>query len=226
MRKMLFAGAVLALLGSTTATTYAAGMTWGAEVYGAFNTYAMKDVNNTIDNFNTVLQQNGISQQLDNITNGFTGGINLRMWANPTWQFNVGWEPIFASTDITVAGVGDAKIDAKAQAFQGTAAYFFPTASQKKFGIGAGPDILTISGEVKDPTPSNADVSGTAFGFHIQGMGEWTMRPGFAITGTAGYRYASVSDTKFDSQSTDPKSETDYSGFIGRVGLAFYLPTK
>ena len=118
MRKMLFAGAVLALLGSTTATAYAAGMTWGAEVYGAFNTYAMKDVNNTIDNFNAALQQNGISQQLDNITNGFTGGINIRMWANPTWQFNVGWEPIFASTDITVPGVGDAKIDAKAQAFQ------------------------------------------------------------------------------------------------------------
>ena len=30
MRKMLFAGAVLALLGSSTATAYAAGMTWGA----------------------------------------------------------------------------------------------------------------------------------------------------------------------------------------------------
>jgi hypothetical protein len=146
------------------------------------------------------------------------------MWANPNWQFNVGWEPIFASSDITVSGQ-DAKVDAGAQLFQGTAAYFFPTVGPKKFGIGAGPDILTISGSIEFPAETT-DVSGTAFGFHVQGMGEWTMRPGFAIAGTAGYRFANVSDTKFDDQSSDPKSETDYSGFIGRVGLAFYLPTK
>jgi hypothetical protein len=225
MRKMLFAGAVLALLVSTTATTYAAGMTWGAEIYGAFNTYSMGDVNDNIDTINENLQQNGISEQFDKISNGFTGGIALRMWANPTWQFNVGWEPIYASSSISMAGLGDAKIDTHAQLFQGTAAYFFPTVGPKKFGIGAGPDILTISGNFDFPGEPT-DVSGTAFGFHVQGMGEWTMRPGFAITGTAGYRLANVSDTKFDDKSPDPKLETDYSGFIGRVGLAFYLPTK
>jgi hypothetical protein len=56
------------------------------------------------------------------------------------------------------------------------------------------------------------------------GMGEWTFSPGFAITGSAGYRVAKISDTKADGESGDPKFETDYSGVMLRAGLAFYMP--
>ena len=52
------------------------------------------------------------------------------------------------------------------------------------------------------------------------------MSPGFAITGGAGYRIANVGDTQFDETSTDPETETDYSGFMARAGLAFYMPSK
>jgi hypothetical protein len=55
-------------------------------------------------------------------------------------------------------------------------------------------------------------------------MGEWTMSPGFAITGSAGYRFAKISDTQFDDVSSSPETETDYSGLMLRAGLAFYMP--
>jgi len=44
--------------------------------------------------------------------------------------------------------------------------------------------------------------------------------PGFAITGGAGYRTANVD---IDNSSTG--ATVDYSGFIGRVGLAVYVPS-
>ena len=52
------------------------------------------------------------------------------------------------------------------------------------------------------------------------------MSPGFAVTGTVGYRLAKIDDTKLQGQSSEPKVETDYSGFLGRVGLAFYFPER
>jgi hypothetical protein len=70
------------------------------------------------------------------------------------------------------------------------------------------------------------DVTGTGVGFHILGTGEMTVSPGFGIFGSAGYRMAKVSDTEFDGQGTSPKSETDFSGFTARAGLAFYMPSS
>jgi hypothetical protein len=52
------------------------------------------------------------------------------------------------------------------------------------------------------------------------GHGEWTVSPGFAITAGAGYRFADV-----EVDDVTPEVTVDYSGFMGRVGLAFYLPT-
>ena len=105
--------------------------------------------------------------------------------------------------------------------------YFFPTNSNAKYGIGAGVGYYMVGGEAEDGTTSlTTDVSGSTVGFHFMGLAEWTVSPGFAITGGAGYRIANVGDTQFDETSTDPETETDYSGFMARAGLAFYMPSK
>jgi len=53
------------------------------------------------------------------------------------------------------------------------------------------------------------------------------------VSAASGYRIAKIDDTKFDDKSygtyptsTQEKLATDYSGFVGRVGLSFYLPTS
>jgi hypothetical protein len=197
--------------------------TVGGEVFGAFNSYTMEDFNSGIQELNSDFGTN-----YEEINNGFTGGLGIRIWPAPSWMISAGWEPLFAESksDVTI----DRKVNADANAFQLTGAYFFPSQGPGKFGMGAGVGYYTISGEAEEPDglggTITSDVGGSTIGFHFLGLTEWTASPGFAVTGAVGYRVANVEDTEFDGQSTVPKSETDYSGLMLRAGLAFYLPSS
>jgi len=212
---------VLALVCFAAAPALAADTKFGAEVFGAFNSYSMSDVNDGIDQLN---QNDGTN--FDDVSSGLTGGINARMWANQNWMFSAGWEPLFLETKTDTPANG--KINLDGNSFQATGGYFFPSHSNGRYGIGAGLGYYSISGEASGVVSggSTTDITGSTVGFHVMGMGEWTVSPGFAITAASGYRIAKISDTKFDDQSQSPELETDYSGFMGRVGLSFYLPTS
>jgi hypothetical protein len=215
MRKLIVP-AVLVMAVALTSSASAA--TWGGEVYGEFNTHTMEQWNDNID------AANESGAEIENINNGFTGGLGLRMWATPSWMFTAGWEPLFVSTEDEVSG-DKMNLDANAIVVSGN--YFFPSNSSAKYGIGAGVGYYMIGGEAEDGTSGlTTEVSGSTVGFHFMGLAEWTVSPGFAITGGAGYRIANVGDTQFDETSTDPETETDYSGFMARAGLAFYMPSK
>lgn len=210
---VLMAVAVLAF-----AAAPAFAMTWGGEVFGAFNTYSMGDFNDGIKDLNTTFGTN-----YDEIGTGFGGGLGLRFWPNSTWMLEASWEPLFPSTKDDASNT---EFNLNANSFQATAGYFFPTNGMAKYGLGAGLGYYTISGEVKGfGSPIDGDLSGSTVGFHFMGMGEWTVSPGFAVTAAAGYRIANVSDTKLQDISSDPKAETDYSGMMLRAGLAFYMPS-
>jgi hypothetical protein len=156
------------------------------------------------------------------MTNGFTGGLDVRVWATQSWMFSAGWEPLFVNTEDEASGD---KLSVDANAFTVSGAYFFPSPSNAKYGIGAGVGYYSIGGELESGG-SSVDITGSTVGFHFMGLGEWTVSPGFAITGGAGYRIANVGDTKMNDVSSSPEYETDYSGFMARAGLAFYLPSK
>jgi hypothetical protein len=191
-------------------------MTWGADVFGAFNTHSMGDVNDAIDNSNQTLGTN-----YDKVNDSFGGGIGLRVKPNASWMFEGTWEPLFPSTeDKNVSGD---KINLNANSYQLTGTYWLPSQATNKFGIAAGVGYYTLNGKIETVGFPNIDVSGTGVGFHILGTGEWEVSPGFGFFGSAGYRMAKIDDTQFDSQSTSPKSETDFSGFTARAGLSFYM---
>jgi len=191
-------------------------MTWGADVFGAFSTHSMGDVNDAIDASNA-----GFGTDFDKVSNSFGGGIGLRVKPSSTWMFEGTWEPLFPSTEDNNAS-GD-KIDLAANSFQLTGTYFFPSQATNKFGIAAGLGYYTLNGKLQSTGLPDVDVGGTGIGFHILGTGEWEVSPGFGFFGSAGYRMAKIDDTTFDDQSTSPKSETDFSGFTARAGLAFYM---
>jgi hypothetical protein len=112
-----------------------------------------------------------------------------------------------------------------ANAFLGTVGYFFPTQGTARYGVGAGVGYYTLAGDISG-AGTTFDLEGSTVGFHFLGMGEWTVSPGFGVMAEAGYRIARISDTEIDGESADPEFETDYSGFTGRAGLVFYLPTS
>lgn len=218
MRKMMLM--MIAAAWAVTASGPARAATVGGEVFGAFNTYSMDQVNEFIQFANTNAGTN-----FDEISTGLGGGLALRVWPTPTWMVSAGWEPLFASTKSDAFGV-DIELNLDAQAFQATGAYFFPTQGTGKFGFGAGLGYYTIAGEAPDSTGTTTiDIGGSTVGFHFLGLAEWTVSPGFGVTASAGYRVAKIDETEFDGVK-DPDSETDYSGVMLRAGLAFYLPSK
>ena len=207
VRRLLVIVAVVAAAAIPCAVSAA---TFGAEVFGAYNTYSMGDVNDEIDALNTTLGSN-----FDDFSGGITGGLGLRMWASPQFLLAAHWEPLFLETEDS-----GAKINMDANSYQLTGGYFFPSTSNAKYGVGAGVGYYTLGGELSGGGVSQ-DVDGSGVGFHFLGMGEWTMSPGFAVTAAAGYRVAS-----FEIDDSAPSIDAEYSGFMSRLGVAFYMPTK
>lgn len=217
----------MAVLAAVAVMAFAAApalaMTVGGEVFGAFSTFGMSDWQDAVD------AANSGGANFDDVSGGLGGGLGLRMWPNSNWMIAGTWEPMFESTKDDPSNT---ELKLNGNSFQGTAGYFFPTTGPAKFGVGAGLGFYSVSGEVSDPS-TTVDLSGSAVGFHFLGMMEWTVSPGFAVTSSAGYRVAKVSDTKFNDESygtyvgdpTLPDIETDYSGLMLRAGLAFYMPS-
>jgi len=182
----------------------------GAEVYGAFNTHGMNDVNDAIN------ASNQLGANFDEIKSGITGGLDVRVWPNGNLMLSAGWEPLFLETSDDASAT---TLNLDAQSFQGTVGYFFPTMMPAKFGIAGGLGLYNISGESSSGGLS-AKIEGSGVGFHAMGMTEMTVSPGFAVTGSLGWRWADI-----EIDNTSPKQTADYSGVMARVGLAFYLPT-
>jgi hypothetical protein len=142
------------------------------------------------------------------------------MWANQNWMIAADWEPLRASTESN-----GAEINASANSFQLTAATFFPSATSARYGIGAGAGYYSLTGEVSgsgDPD-TDGDITGSGFGFHVMGLGEWHASESFAITAGAGYR---IADIEIDDSGSTDSPTVNYSGLLARVGFAFYIPKK
>jgi hypothetical protein len=215
-RLRLVAVGALALVAFAAAPALAT--TWGGEVFGTFDTHSMSDWKSVISTANAG------GSNFDDPTSSWGGGLGLRIWPNSTWMIAGTWEPIFLTRKDN--NNASDKLNLDAQSFQVTGGYFFPSAGNAKFGVGAGLGYYSLGGKVESATAPNIDLSGSTVGFHFLGMGEWTMSPGFAITGSAGYRVAKISDTKANDQSANPEFATDYSGFMLRAGVAFYMPSS
>ena len=207
--------AILFAMGCVTAmAATASAATVGGEVFGAFSTHSMKDWNDRV-----VAPANQSGGNMENFNNGYGGGLGMRVWPNSNWMLAATWEPLFVSRTEKVSGD---EANLKANAFEATAGYFFPSHTPAKFGLGAGLGIYSLGGDIQSTT--DLKLSGSTVGFHVMGMTEWTVKPGFALTGSAGYRVANIKDTKVQDVSATPQMSTDYSGLMLRAGVAFYLP--
>ncbi len=211
MSRFKTALAVLCVAAIVAPAAHAA--TIGAEVFGAFNTYSMEDVNDAIK------VDNAGGANFDELSNSIGGGIGMRMWPNQMWMIEACWEPLFLETKSSPT---NSTWNMDANSLQVSAYRFFPSTNPKAhFGVGGGVGIYSVAGENVDPaqTPTTLKIEGTGPGFHVMGVGEWTMSDNFNLTAGAGLRFASVEIDNSTNNAT-----ADYSGFMGRVGMVFYFP--
>ena len=214
----------LSLFALAVLPSLAAAGTFGAEVFGGFNTYSMSDVNDIVTNSNTTSGTN-----FSEVSSGLSGGLGVRMWANQNWLISTSWEPLFANTE---SAATSEKVNLDANSFQLTGTYFLPSNTSAKYGFGAGVGYYSISGETENPasTPTTSKIEGSGAGFHLLGVGEWTINKSWAFTGSAGYRIADIEMKDENGNNvttaTGSNATADYSGFIGRVGLVMYFPSS
>jgi len=209
----------LSLFALALAPTLAAAANFGVEAFGSFSTYSMKDVNDAIS------AANQAGSNFNDVSNGLSGGLGLNMWANQNWQIGANWEPLRASTESSSTSE---KFNVNAQSFSATGTYFMPSATNARYGFGAGLGYYSIGGKVEDPTGSTK-IKGSSVGFDFHGSGEWSLNKQWSIASTAGYRLAKpeMKDENGNNLTTasGDKATADYSGFMGRVGVVMYFPT-
>lgn len=199
---------------SAAATLCHAAPTLGLEGFAALNTYSLSDVQSALD------QANADGENFEALsTSGVTGGGGLRVWATPNWMFSAVYEPLRGEST-NAATLGE-KLNVDANSFQLTGAYFWPGMNRWKFGLGAGVGVYSLQGEVITEGAGPSELQGTNVGFHGLGLAEWSLNPSVGITAGAGFRHAEVAISGSSNEST-----VDYSGFLGRVGIAFYMPTS
>ena len=198
----------------------AAAATFGLEGFGSFSTYSMKDVNDAI------AASNQSGSNFNDVSNGLSGGLGARVWANQNWLLGASWEPLRASTE---SNATSAKFNVNAQSFQASGTYFLNSATNSRYGFGAALGYYSIGGKAEDPTGSSK-IEGSGVGFDFHGSGEWTVNKQWSFAGTAGYRIANVemkdeSGNNLQTASGD-NATADYSGFMGRVGVVMYFPSS
>lgn len=217
-RSFVVVALAISAIALTAGISSASEMRWGANVFGAFNTFSMKDWNDIIDQSNS-----GSGSSFDNIKSGYSFGLGPFVVVGDQWQVGAHYEMLMAKKS-EYQGVS---IKPKANSFGVSVDYLFPTQGKTSFSLGASGDYYTLNGELDDPTTTNK-TKGSGAGGQVRGTASYAFAPEFAGFLSAGYRFADINIDTIGGQDVSAsglKSE-DYSGLVLRVGISLMTAKK
>ncbi len=224
-------GAALGLLaaGMTLLPSPAIGTPkFGFAFFAGRNTYAMDDVNDElISEVNVSLA--GTGYEMDEITGGWGFGGGLRIKPAPSIMVGLDFERLTANSEISIFDER-LEIDTPANSFLGTVTYYFPSSSRARVGVGAGLGYYTSGGSIAGDSAGvglEVDVDGNGIGFHGAASLDVGISPNVHFEALAGYRYAKTSDVEVGGSKAytadGDEATLDWSGFMSRTGLIFYI---
>lgn len=192
-------------------------LTFGLDACGAFNTHGMEVWNDDL------AQANGAGGHFPPLRHTVTYALGLRARTGPAWLFQAEWEPLRLSSSDPPTG---RKLAFDAESYRFDATWFPPQSLPMRVGLGGGLGYYRLHGRRELGGVKNADLTGHTFGAQFEGLAEWPLRRWAAVTAAAGYRHARMGHTDVNGQPQDPPIETNYSGFLARLGLVLYLPHR
>jgi len=229
---MMTLAAAALCVGATPARPAPGGGIW-LEGLGSLNSYAMHDVNNDdVAGLNRSFNELGLS--FDKIESGTGLGVAVGVDLSRV-GFGLGYERLGAATksgvplDVLVAGyetplIVDYKLPATA--LRGIVEFVIPTRGTAGARVGVAGGLVSMKGSISASVSSmsllSLDYSGKGPLFEVYGSGQWWAAPRVALTGSAGYRYAVVSEPKIEGVKV-PGFSVDYSGFLVRAGVRLAL---
>ena len=192
-------------------------LTLGLDAIGGFNTHGMEVWNDDL------AQANGAGGRFPPLRHTLTYVLGARAWINSRWLLQGEWEPLRLSSSDPQTG---RKLAFDAETYRLDAIWFPAQPHRVRLGLGAGLGYYRLQGSRESGGVQNAELTGHTFGAQFEGLAEWPLRDWVALTAVAGYRHARMGHTDVNGQAQDPPIETNYSGFLARLGAAFYLPHK
>ncbi len=197
---------------------------------GSWATYSMTDVNQDIGAINAALADSGLALRMDEINNGLGFGVAAGLDFPGGFTLGLAYERLSASTDVSDA-TGGIGYQLPANAFSLRGQYRLPSPGMGAFSLGVGVGWVSEAGALE---VSDADFGAFAFDLEGSGLliepfvsGDWWVAPQIALSGSAGYRYAKVSEVQVFNQTIynpdGSKYTVDYSGLLLRAGLKLAL---
>jgi len=229
--------AVMGLVAAPSTGDAQDGVKFGITVFGGYNSYAMDDVNDAIDDLNADPDVTAAGISVDKISSGIGVGGGIQVWAGGDFLLSAEYERLMASTkDEGDVGGTPVSVELKvpANAFVLTGAYMFPATSKARFGSGAGLGYYSTSGTQEFSAPPltfSEEATGSGMGYHILGVMDYEASKSVHLGIRVGYRIAETSDLEDSdgdkSLNLDGSEATaDWSGVMSRVGLTFLFGTS
>jgi hypothetical protein len=179
----------------------------GIDGHGGWNTYSMQALNGAASSFN---QDFGTA--LPPIQDGGSWGLGLRLWPHSDVRIRLGYERLNARSE----GSGVA-FDLGAQAYTFGLAWFPPTTSPIRFGVGAALGPHSANGGLDVPG-ARLKSSGGGFGGQVAGEAMVPLGKGWSVNGVLGYRWMTIDTVKLNDSSGGLKAQ--YDGMLLQIGLA------
>lgn len=207
---------------------------FGLSVFGGYESYSMNDVNDAIQEGNSVF-----GTSVDEVSSGIGFGAGVKMRTSGPVVLSFDYQRLNASS----SGSGDdgtfeydMEYSLPANAFVLGATYLFPSASKTSFGINGGVGYYMADGSL-DVTATEissglsasdeTQISGNGVGFHGAAVVDMALSPKVHLDASAGYRFAKSGDVEFEysdgTTDTFSDEEIDWSGFMSQVGFTFYF---
>ncbi len=198
-------------------------------LYGVGSTYAMGDLNSEIDAFNTANAGTGVA--FPHVDNGMSLGGAVGFETASRWNIGFGMDRLEAHTK---AGDANSTLEYRlgSNAWRAFTEYAFAPVGQSGIFVGGSAGFLQEKGHViySQPgvEPLKLGTSGHAPLFEAYAGGNWWISSRFAVTATAGYRYARIKEFKVDDgtpggstflKSNGEAMALDFTGPTVRIGL-------
>jgi hypothetical protein len=222
----LFSAILVAGICALPSSAGASGPRVGIAAFGGYNSYSM---GNIIGEINAVLADSGLS--LKEISGGASFGIGVRVWPwDDEFLLAVDLIRLQGSTDVGVPG-GTLGLEAPANAAEVTAAGFLSPARKIRLGLGIGAGYYVadsnLNAEVSGEPSESVKFEGRGHGIHIVGLVSFGAFRSVDLEAAIGYRYVKTNGLKIDGEEFRGeggyKQQIDWSGFLSRVGLVYYV---
>lgn len=214
---------------------------FGVALYGAYNQYAMRDIDKGIGELGDQLDVIAYPDdfELNTIETGLGFGAGLRFEHSRKLNFSLDYKRLLAKQEGTrqVGGMdATASVSVPANAILLSGTYYFPTETDTRFGIVGGLGYYSCSGEKKATFEAlNLDetdkISGSGVGFHAGVSADGRLKGPVRIEGTAGYRYARTGQLEYEDGTKVTKADggamrAEYTGSFLQLGFVYYFEKK